>query len=184
MADPRSARTRAALAAAILRLAARKPVIEVGVAELCREAGISRDTFYRHAENPLSLLADALAEELKEVLGENSAITTVSMGERVLLTHIKRHAAVYRNALSPTLSGLVRHNLECFLRDGLLQWAAEHTLDLPPALAGDERALRVAASYAAAGTVGAIEEWLRWSDLDVEAGTELILASSPTWWRS
>ena len=48
MADPRNARTEAAIKDAMLRLMEHKQSALVGVAELAREAGVSRSSFYNH----------------------------------------------------------------------------------------------------------------------------------------
>lgn len=51
MADIRRIRTRHAIQEALLSLMAKKPFQEIGVAELTREAGISRSAFYAHFTN-------------------------------------------------------------------------------------------------------------------------------------
>ena len=59
-------RTEDAVKQALLKLLARKPLSEVSVSELCREAHISRSTFYEHFGNPGdaydALVADAMGE--------------------------------------------------------------------------------------------------------------------------
>ena len=59
-------RTEEAVKQALLKLLARKPLAEVSVSELSREAHISRSTFYEHFGNPGdaydALVADAMGE--------------------------------------------------------------------------------------------------------------------------
>ena len=180
--DARSLRSRSKLHAAILALSTATQIADISVSAICREAGVTRDTFYRHANNPIGLLADALGAEIDElmiVLPESDAIGD---GERVLLEHVQRRAAVYRGAMRPLLAAPVRSNLEQSIRGGLELWARLHPHIVPAVFVDDETAMRMAIAYAAAGTVGAIEEWLRSDDTDIERAVEVILAASPQWW--
>lgn len=53
----------------MLQLAAEQSPQSLSVAAVCRVAGVTRDTFYRHAGSPVDLLASALGEEIAEVVG-------------------------------------------------------------------------------------------------------------------
>lgn len=183
--DPRAARTRAALRAAVLAATREQPIAAVTATALCRAAGVTRDTFYRHAASPAALLADALREELAGVLAtfgdERGRMLPEAggfrAGTRALLAHVAGHEAVYRHALQADASSEVRAALVEVIRGALVA----HALAAPSGDA-DALALEVAAAYAAAGTVGAIEAWMRSSPLDVERGTSLIMAASPDYW--
>lgn len=180
--DARARRSQEKLRDAILVLAARSPITDVTVSAVCKEAGVTRDTFYRHAAGPQQLLADALAAELAETLTIMRGLDHIGAAERALLTHVSDRAAVYRGAMHPSLVAPLRSNLEGAVREGLEVWAELHPDILPPSAAADESALRIATAYAAAGTAGAIEEWLRVDGDDVDRGVEMILAASPQWW--
>ncbi|MBK0417727.1 helix-turn-helix transcriptional regulator [Leucobacter sp. CSA1] len=207
--DPRQLRTRNKLRQTLHRLAAAKPISRVTVAEIARDAGVTRDTVYRHGSDPVQLLADFLGEELR-ALGAGAeplpAIappgrTVFDDGERELLEHITRHAAIYRNALCPRLIGPVRDILIDRLSEGLRAHLDAHpeiapAAAIPPETApaatapppgggslDDETRTRMLVAYAAAGTVAAIEEWLRAGDLDApEAAASAVIAASPEWW--
>lgn len=60
-AEPRAARTRAALRRALLEECADRPLEEVGVAALVRGAGVARATFYLHYPDLEALAVDACA---------------------------------------------------------------------------------------------------------------------------
>ena len=62
--DPRQCRTRAALAAAVLALAAERGIDALSVTEITARAGVHRSTFYQHASSPLDLVKSTLAREL------------------------------------------------------------------------------------------------------------------------
>lgn len=180
--DARSQRSREALRGAVLRLAERIPISEVTASAICAEAGVTRDTFYRHAESPTALLADALADEIAVAMQVLPRTETIGDGERALISHVHRRAEVYRGAMHPLLAAPVRHALERSIREGLVLWAGLHPHIVPALFADDTSAMRIAVAYAAAGTVGAIEEWLGSGDDDTDRAVRLILAASPEWW--
>ncbi|GAA3663579.1 TetR/AcrR family transcriptional regulator [Microbacterium marinilacus] len=180
--DVRFLRSRDSLRAAVLDLTTETPIADVTASAVCQRAGVTRDTFYRHAESPLDLLAEALADEIAEVMDGLPGQRTIGDGERALIEHVHRRSAVYRNTMHPLLAGPVRANLDRMIRRGLQTWAGLHPRILPPAFADDPQALELAVAYAAGGTVGAIEEWLRRGDDDIDRAVRLILAASPEWW--
>ena len=174
-------RSRTALRAAVLQLAADKPIGIVSVAEVCRVAGVTRDTFYRHADAPVTLLADALGDELSDMLHRVSELDSLSGAEALLLEHVRSRSDVYRGALAPSLAAPVRANLEGAVAAGLADWLVRHP-GSEPAGVRDPGAREIAIAYAAGGTVAAIEVWLRSGAEDVAWATRAILAASPEWW--
>ncbi|CAH0140922.1 hypothetical protein [Microbacterium foliorum] len=180
--DARSRRSRESLRAAVLLLAGSTPITELTASAICVHAGLTRDTFYRHADSPVSLLADALSAEIDAAMTVLPHTDAIGDGERALLEHVRRRADVYRGAMHPLLAAPVRSTLERSIRAGLVLWAELHPAIVPSEFATDAAAMRIAVAYAAAGTVGAIEEWLRSEDDDIERAVRLILAASPEWW--
>ncbi|WP_305783242.1 TetR/AcrR family transcriptional regulator [Symbioplanes lichenis] len=187
--DPRYRRSRVALRHAVYRLAEQRPITEVTVTELCREAGVTRDTFYRHAGAPLDLLADVLREDLEAIAGDHPDLSGgfgagagMRAGVRALCEHVAGHAGVYRNAARPHLLGPLRDVLETVVRRSLEAHADAHPEILPPEARAPED-VRVLAAYAAAGTVGALEVWLELDPLSVQRGERLIVAGSPAFWH-
>jgi len=189
--DPRQARTIEALRSAILELASVKPIDEVSVAEVARVASVTRETFYRHHTSPVDLLAAVLGEELDALVAANAALPATTGGpesvfeqpERALLQHVSAHAGIYRNALTPHLTSRLRDVLTESIQRQLLEHLQRHPHIAPRSGYPDDRARRMFASYAASGTVGAIETWLATGDLDdIDAAAQTILAASPQWW--
>ncbi|MDP3952197.1 TetR/AcrR family transcriptional regulator [Microbacterium sp.] len=180
--DARARRSQEKLRSAVISLAMAAPIAEITASAICRGAGLTRDTFYRHANSPVDLLADALRAEIDELMTALPESDAIGDGERALLEHVRRRAAVYRGAMNPLLAAPIRSNLDQSIRGGLELWARLHPQIVPELFVGDEAAMRMAVAYAAAGTVGAIEEWLRSDDMDVEQAVEVILAASPEWW--
>ncbi|XVV17491.1 TetR/AcrR family transcriptional regulator [Actinoplanes sp. CA-131856] len=187
--DPRFRRSREALRAAVYRLAGRRPITEVTVTELCHEAGVTRDTFYRHAASPVELLAAVLREELESIAASHPDLagglhpdSGMRAGVHALCAHVADHAAVYRNAARPHLLPPLRENLELVVRGSLEAHARAYPEILPPGTDSPDD-IRVLAAYAASGTAGAVEAWLPTDPLDVARGERLILAASPAFWH-
>lgn len=180
--DARVLRSRERLHEAVLSLSAATPIADVTASAVCARAGVARDTFYRHAESPVDLLAQALSAEIAESMEILPRTDTIGDGERALLEHVRLRAPVYRGAMRPLLAAPIRDNLERSIRSGLELWAQLRPHIVPPAIAADPDAMAYAVAYAAAGTVGAIEQWLRSGDGDVDRAVTRILAASPEWW--
>ncbi|WP_424214996.1 TetR/AcrR family transcriptional regulator [Streptomyces sp. BI20] len=67
-ADPRAARTRAALRRALLEECERTPLSRIGVSALARRAGVGRATFYTHYPDLTALAVDACADVVREAV--------------------------------------------------------------------------------------------------------------------
>lgn len=157
---------------------------------VAQAAGVARDTFYRHASSPVELLQSVLKEELDEVpVPEAGGIQAFEAAESSLLAHIAKHETIYRNALVHGSEGPVRNLLTDRLVQSLGTYVDDHPEILPDGIRKSRlpHARAMAVAYAAAGTVGAIETWLR----SVEPGENLpatteaaqaILDASPAWW--
>jgi AcrR family transcriptional regulator len=186
--DPRQLRTRRALTEAIIELASSRPTDSLSVSEVAERAGISRDTFYRHASSPSELLRSALEEDLAALeMPTEGGEQAFGQAERQLLQHVADHATIYRNALVHGSERHVRDMLVSYISGALERYVDEHPEILPEGIRALEQphTRNVAIAYAASGTVGAIESWLRDAEteqLDVAATAEAIVAASPSWW--
>lgn len=178
----------------MLTLAEGGRIDDVSVSEVARAAGVTRDTFYRHSSSVVDLLALALHEKLEEFLREYIGDELPTAGdlrgvlataEAGLLRHIASYAPVYRTALLGQNGAPVRRSLAGFLTDNIVTALVTYPEISPlPEGESDERSIRMVASYAASGTIGAIEVWLESGDLaDVDGTVAVIAKGSPTWWR-
>jgi AcrR family transcriptional regulator len=176
----------------VVELASGGRLDDVSVSELSRAAGVTRDTFYRHASSVTELLAVALHERLEADFQayistfppRSELVHVLARSETDLLRHVKSLAVVYSTALSSQNSAPVRRALVSFLQGNLELALREYPelAPLPPAEL-DERAVSMIASYAASGTVGAIEQWLASGDLeDVDQAARIIASGAPYWW--
>ncbi|TCI96348.1 TetR/AcrR family transcriptional regulator [Aeromicrobium sp. IC_218] len=187
-------RSAVALRDAVVELAQQKPADQINVSELCRAAGITRDTFYRYAASPIQLLAQVLNDDLdtytaltRHLPAAPAGGTVMDAPSRAWLEHVCRFEAVYRQALRPHLPTEMRDVLLTRIQNFMLTHAARHP-HIRPNIDGtvmNERGIRLAAAYAASGSVGAIEAWLASGPIgDLAVPTALIHASAAPWWFS
>ncbi|TQC42660.1 TetR/AcrR family transcriptional regulator [Rhodococcus sp. WS4] len=187
--DPRYRRSRERFRGAVYQLATLKPITEVQVQELCEAAGVTKDTFYRHATSPVDLLADVLAEEFDaitvtydDLAGSSAPEAPIGVATRVLLQHVLDHEAVYRKCMQPHLIAPIRATLEDAARTALERHFAAHPEVLPPTVEPAPVVLAIYAGYGAAGIVGALEAWISAPEHDIATGVAAILATMPAWW--
>lgn len=182
------------LLAAVVELAAREPIHQISVAELCQAAGVTRDTFYRYATRPIDVLAEAMARDLPPVeqlvaqLSEPQAADPLQIPGRMILQHIERNLAVYRNALRPHLDSALRDVLLGRILE-LLTAFVERRPDVLPLVCGrppHPAEIRQMVVFTASGIVGAVEEWTRQDPertTNVERMLAVLFASAAPWWR-
>lgn len=179
------------LRTAALELAAERPIGQLSVTELCRAAGVTRDSFYRFAAGPEELLASAIAAEIDAPtpvdltgLDLEQVGDVLFGGVREFLGYVHRRSDVLRLAMAPQLSGPVRAVLVAQLEAGLRHYVRTHPEIVPAldgrALSDDERAMLIAQT--ANGSIGAIERWLALGMADVDHGVRLIAMGSAGWW--
>lgn len=189
--DARQRRTRAALHAAVLELAAERDPDEITVTALADRAGVHRSTVYEHGGSPLGVLQAALADELDDLREQHlrdvppertaQALREVTLG---VFAHVDRHAAVYRN-----LDGAVGATLHAFLsrhfQTSTRMLLAQASLAIPFEVEGvDPRFLEDATvRYVADGVVGLIAVWLHTPEpRDPAAPFALVGHLMPAWW--
>lgn len=155
-ADPRAARTRAALRQALLDECAERPLEQVGVTALVRRAGIGRATFYLHYADLPALAVDACATVVREAVDALHAWRGVPdpasppPALTAFFTGLAPHAALYRTLLRPGGAGPLGESLHRELRE---RSRTER------ALAGAPEPELIASAVAASFT-GVLADWL------------------------
>ncbi|MCM3695495.1 TetR/AcrR family transcriptional regulator C-terminal domain-containing protein [Microbacterium oleivorans] len=187
--DPRQARTSAALRAALVRLLADRPLAAVSVAELCREAGVHRTTFYKHAAGVDEFAVAMLTEEIDtiaaidtDVISEADAARVYHAVTRRLLEWLAGQRDLYRALLDSSARGALRSALGDVLRRRAhiaLQQLAEAGISGAPRSARDREE---AAAFIAGGLVGVMDVWIREDDTDAAAAEARIFRLMPEWW--
>jgi AcrR family transcriptional regulator len=187
--DARQLRTRRALEEAILRLATDRPVSEVTMAALAREAGLHRTTLYQHLRSPAELLADVLQSELDAVREAHLSLpadgdvgAATRGGVLAVLDHLEAHAPIYRRELASgqsPLSAMLAAHFTASAR------ALIEAHDLGPAglEVSREIFIELAARWVGDAVVGAMTAWLmRAPPRDPEVYLRTHAALLPGWW--
>lgn len=187
MVDARIVQTTKALHAAIVELASQRPVSRITVADVTRQAGINRATFYSHATSPGALLTDVLTPELDAIraddharreAGADGAATTRTSLERVV-DHVVSHREVYRLALPDALDASISLALARHFETSSVQ----HLESLPEGSLPEGVPVHLAAGTYAHGLVGAIQAWLTGRRTSRKALLDTMTAMTPSWWH-
>lgn len=169
----------------MLELAAQRPVTDITVVDLCRAAGVVRDTFYRYATRPADVLAEALSLELAALPSvQDEAANVMAVPTRELLEHMRSRRAIYRNSMGRHFIVPVREALTRWIEAILQAYLNRHPEVAPniPGTLGDLDARRMLVSYAASGAVGSLENWVMTDSDDLEQAASLIMTAAAPWW--
>jgi len=157
--DPRIARTRGSLQAALLELARERGLDEISVADIAERAGVNRSSFYQHYSDKDTLLADAIDAVVEqagaaipmpdEITAEPPAILTD------YLRHVDENAAVYSRIFgdhgSPVVLARLRSRIQTIVIDAVAASHGESFGDIPP---------DVLAAGLSGSVLGVLEAWL------------------------
>lgn len=91
--------TKLLLREAILRILQKKTIDQIGVTEICKEAGINRATFYRHYQVPGDILREMEHEIVQEIASFSWGIGTLSEAEEYIVklcTYVKEHSDIFK----------------------------------------------------------------------------------------
>lgn len=78
--DARAARSKALIKEALLAVTRERPFAEVTVTALCAQAGVGRQTFYRHYKNTSDVLDEVLDEALEKMRSVIEQVDAVPLG--------------------------------------------------------------------------------------------------------
>ncbi|QHC57652.1 TetR/AcrR family transcriptional regulator [Rathayibacter sp. VKM Ac-2760] len=180
--DPRLARSRDQLIAAITAALDRPGDDQPSITELCTAAGVSRPTFYQHFGDVPSLLEAAALERMHALFAavtppaaEDDWETAVPRVVRGLLSGLLEHADFYRRALNGGTARSVQESVVAFLAQRLLTFSPLAAASAGAgAEAGDRARVERFAVLLAAGTVWLVVGWL----LDGDARRPVSAASA------
>lgn len=114
MTDPRVAKTRAALAEAVLSLAAERPFADVTITEIAERAGVGYASFFRHYRDKEALLAEVAERVVDDLLpalmpaltNDDSAAASLA-----ICRYVDSHRAICRALLAGGAETSVRRNI-------------------------------------------------------------------------
>ncbi|WP_188699968.1 TetR/AcrR family transcriptional regulator [Microbacterium nanhaiense] len=184
--DPRAVRSRERMQEALMRMLAREELSSIGVAELCREAGIHRTTFYGHYESVGELAADTFAAIIKAAATarprRGDSVEQISRAYLAAAENVLAAVARDRRAIRCLLDSSLSLDFRGRLRDHFLTHAAsaidamrDHNPELP-------ENTEVGAAFVAGGIVSVIELWAHSDSDDAAAFAARLYRSMPSWW--
>lgn len=156
--NQRVALTRRMVTEAMLRLAAKKEPDQITVAELCREAGINRATFYRHYQIPRDVLAQLQKEMFYEL---RDSMTMPSRPEEIYPTLLQ--LCTYMRDHADTLQILIRSNSDTdfvmFVNEVYTDcWKSFASIPMLRKL--DQEDIRFLILYSAGGSYFVLRHWM------------------------
>ena len=184
--DPRALRSRRLLHDALRDLLTRTTLADIGVAELCRAAGVHRTTFYGHYDSVGDLAADVYASIIDEassvVPAHDAPLPEISNDYLRATVAVLDAVAGERDAIRALLDSSVSLSFRQRMRTHFLKRATD-AIDVIRARGVDlPRDAAVGAAVIAGGTVSAIELWAQIDSDDAETFAERIRANMPAWW--
>ncbi|MDJ1370996.1 TetR/AcrR family transcriptional regulator [Gulosibacter molinativorax] len=183
-ADPRPARTRAAIQDAVRRLAAR-PDQEISVNAIAREASVSRSAFYDQYSDLDALAIDMLSgifrastvADTMRIRRGDSLREAAEAATLVFLDYLDEHRAFFVSSLEWKTTSRAPEAVRRALADNYLEIFDVLGSAVPPGINRDDTAL-----FLAGGTITLITEWMRESPPTPKREFALrLMAQHPTW---
>ena len=128
--DLRVVKTKQVVHQALLKLLKIKPLTEIKVTELCKEANINRGTFYFHYEEVGDIFKEFFEEimvDLKESYDEPYKHTNNLIVEKLdpktvrIFHHVKKYEEFYKIVLSENVSSTYYYMLFDVIRNNLIE---------------------------------------------------------------
>jgi AcrR family transcriptional regulator len=189
--DARILRTRIQLRRAALHLASTDPIGSITVADLTREAGINRATFYKHADSPLQVLESALVEDLDGMRANflsdaaNPATDFTELWREAAhgtAAHVAKFAPIYQQGFSVTADGILQSLLSRHITNSMATLFRAQPNLLPEAPVGSsDFYIDAYASALGHGLTAVLRVWLNSENSDVEEYTSAVLNTLPVW---
>lgn len=188
--DPRYQRVRARLVGALLDLAATKPAEAIAVSELTSAAGVSRTTFYKHADSPAQLLASHLIDQIAPVMEPMTTLLETAEQDYLLrwrditvdvLENVRSNRQIYGHVFggegeSVVLAILTRYFERIY--GGYVEDFAEHVVDETPT----DLWKAMATSQQVHNLIAVISSWLRTGMVDSPEGVvSTYMSLAPPW---
>jgi AcrR family transcriptional regulator len=153
--DKRSKRTREAIETAFLRLIEKRGYHLVGVNDICREAGVSRSTFYAHYANKHDLKRSGL-RHLRLALDSHSDTAKSQRDVHTFERTLFEHAATYRTHYR----ALVRGGVATTALETVRNIVADSIRAKLKAAKANAKSREAAVHFLAGGYVSLLTRWL------------------------
>lgn len=164
--DPRILRSRRSLKGALLTLIEQQELTALSIADITREAGVSRSTFYDHYADLHELAESACTEMFEAVLAETPVFALIKGPEAAnpllaLFEHVLSHRRLYTALLGPDGSARVMayllHRMTIAIHVNLEPGEKDSSTHRDDPL---DAPLNVVAAFCAGALLGVVVAWL------------------------
>lgn len=150
-------KTEKAIADALKKLLAKKPLKKITISDIAEECGINRMTFYYHYRDVYDLIQHICDESLKGALAENRTLADWQVGIRNLMRKLRTEKAFYtglyqsmeRDIVSDYMYGLISE----LLQEGMDQ--------VPKTVAVTQEERNFIVDFYSYAFVGLLLQWVR-----------------------
>lgn len=162
-ADPRSARSQAALIAAAIALVDERDVAHISVSDLARRADVTRPTLYQHFADRDALLQAAGLARFEGAMAHYLASNSGSLEgvAEALFKHLAVHAIFYRRVLGGSCGPQTHRGIETFIADVIGE------SDTMGAFIDPQEPL-----FLAGGAMALVTRWLQEEPVRIESASE------------
>lgn len=153
--DHRTRITKAMIRSAVLRLLETKPVGAISISELCREADISRSTFYAHYDSPEDVLRSIEAEVVSKL------ISNADTEKQDVYTYMLRNCEISYENRDFCLMVARDHAARAAFRKKLLELTSDipEITNFPDNPTREDSLARFKALAVAEGCAGIVNDW-------------------------
>jgi AcrR family transcriptional regulator len=182
-ADPRPARTRASIYAAVAELA-RDPEQEVSVNAILRASGVSRSGFYAHFTGLDDLLVAMLSDAYRSISATYASASTAEPeqaarhAQEQLVAFISERRSFFRSSLDWPVGSRAHEVITQACADGLHDAIDARADAVPAGVDIDDLA-----TFLAGGTIAMLTRWIREGDdaAPQSVMVDRLLAVMPAW---
>ena len=169
----------------VLQIARERPVDTITAEELATAAGVDVTDVHKLGLSVVDVTEAALDELLGHLEEDMALIATrdtnefalVADSHRMILEHLIDYAPIYLSSNTNRLWRVITHRFFIYLNQRI-----EFHPERLPFQDASERDKKMLATYTAAGTVAAMEVWLRSGDTrDLDDAVTVIFAAAPAW---
>jgi AcrR family transcriptional regulator len=149
----RTRMTKAMLENALLELLQDRPLNEISVTDICRQADLNRSTFYAHYRSPMDLLAAIRDSLVKNAPDTNDLKMSTQERLMVYLRYIRAHGLAFDTMFHLDVE------FEKAMIMAIYHYLEKNILNLTPEDTDLERHMLL--SFMAAGAAYCVDEWIR-----------------------
>lgn len=150
-------KTEKAIADALKKLLAKKPLNKITISDIAGECGINRMTFYYHYRDVYDLILQICDESLKGALAENRTLADWQVGIRNLMKELRKEKAFYTGLYQ----SLERDKVSDYMYDLISKLLQEAMDQVPKTVAVSPEERQFIVDFYTYAFVGLLLQWVR-----------------------